>query len=553
MSTATVSLREIAAQWRAARRIYPVYASIVRQFDLGLEPCRDLESPIDRNDPAILEKIAAWFDHVDAKSHAGHLRQALQTAHVAKEDNLRGLLDRFLGKEKRSAADRDKVDFLLVQYFAQCAPHSMHNRELDLDDIAQVLEPVLGETVPQQPRWLEVLDSELSKLKQCQTLHELLDKGILAHVRQLKDEAGDMYFGSAAMLAFTRFNFAARHAFFRLLHADLGAMRHALQELEKRGIKHLDCKAAGLSDKEPLENLAAICHDWKTPFRAPYAAGKPFEQMMKIVLLLEQEAAKPVPVPKPAPKPEAKAAPAAAEKPISKPEAQPAPAAAEKPVSKPQAKPAPIPPPAKKPEAAKAKAQPTASAADSTHEFSFEAADGAVPRELVEAAKQADAANGPSTTEIPVYSAEEQTTPAAAPRKTGLDLQACLEHIAEQLIGEVQPTPTSVATVYYNDTKILLSSWEVSAFTKGGNDAADALQRAVAARTILLESLERKKKGVPAADLPEALKVAHAEIALLQESIARSKERKDIDAAVNLAATCKRMLALIDEAEKPGR
>lgn len=542
MSTATVSLREIAAQWRADRRIYPIYASIVRQFDLGLEPCRDLESPIDRNDPAILEKIAAWFDHVDAKSHAGHLRQALQTAHVAKEDNLRALLNRFLNKEKRSAADRDKVDFLLVQYFAQCAPHSMHNRDLELDDIAQVLEPVLGETVPQQPRWLEVLDSELSKLKQCKTLHELLEKNVLAHVRQLKDEAGDMYFGSAAMLAFTRFNFAARHAFFRLLHADLGAMRCALQELEKRGIKQLDCKAAGLSDKEPLDKLAAICHDWKTPFRAPYAAGKPFEPMMKVARLLEQEAAKPAPAPaKPTPKPEAGAAPVPAAKPVAKPEGK--------------AAPAPAPPAAKKAEAPKAKAQAAAasSAADSTHEFSFESAEGAVPSELVEAAKQAAAANGPSTTEIPVYSAEEQAAPAEAPRKNALDLQACLEHIAEQLIGEVQPTPTSVATVFYNDTKILLSSWEVSAFTKGGNDAADALQRAVAARTILLAAVERKKKGVQAADLPEALKLAHAEIALLQESIARSKERKDIDAAVNLAATCKRMLALIDEAEKLAR
>ncbi len=526
MSTLTVSLREIAAQWRADRRIYPIYASIVRQFELGLEPCRDLESPIDRNDPVILEKIAAWFDQVDAKSHAGHLRQALQTAHVAKEDNLRGLLSRFLSKEKRSAADRDKVDFLLVQYFAQCAPHSMHNRELELDDIAQVLEPVLGEAVPQQPRWLEVLDSELDKLKQCHTLHELLEKAVLAHVRQLKEEAGDMYFGSGAMLAFTRFNFAARHAFFRLLHADLAAMRHALHELEQRGIKHLDCRAAGLSEEEPLQNLAAIGHDWKTPFRAAYAAGKPFEQMLKIGCLLEQEAAKPAPAHEPEP----------AETPAP-PEAKPAGAA-----------PAPA---AKDAEPPKAQAA-AAAQADSTHEFSFETADGKIPTEIIEAARPAANA-GPSTAEIPVYSAEEQVAPVEAPRQPVLDLQACLEHIAEQLIGEVQPTPTSVATVFYNDTKILLSSWEVSAFTKGGNDAADSLQRAVSARTILLEVVERKKKGVLAADLPEALKLAHAEVALLQESIAKSKERKDIDAAVNLAATCKRMLGLIDEAEKLGR
>ncbi len=486
MSTVTASLREIAAQWRAARCIYPIYASIVRQCELGIDPCRHLESPIDRNDPEILENIAAWFDDVDARSHAGHLRQALQTAKVAQEDNLRALLSRFLEKEKKTAADRDKVDFLLVQYFAQCAPHSMHDRELELEDIAQVLEPVLGEMVPHQPRWLEVLDGELARLKQCKTLGELLEKGVLVHVRQLKEEAGEMYFGSGAMLAFTRFNFVARQAFFRLLHADLGNMRRALHELEQRGIKHLDCRVAGLSDKEPLETLAAICHDWKTPFRAPYAAGQPFERMTKVACILQQEAAKPAPAPPP--------------EPVSQ---------APRPAAKPE------------PPAVQEVAKPTAAGVSA-----------GVPVPIVE---------------------EEPAPPAeAAPKRTS-DVQSCLEHIAEQLLDAVQPTPTSVATIHYHDSKVLLSSWEVAAFTKGGNDAADALQRAVAGRTLLLEAVERKKKGVPAADLPEALKLAHAEAALLQESIAKAKERKDIDAAVNLAASCKRLLGLIDEAEKLNR
>lgn len=515
MSTATISLREVAAQWRAARRIYPVYASIVRQFELGIAPCRDLESPIDRNDPEILDKIAAWFDDVDGRSHAGHLRQALQTAHVAKEDNLRGLLERFLNKDKRSADDRDKVDFLLVQYFAQCAPHSMHNRELELDDIAEVLEPVLGETVPQEPRWLAALDGELATLKQCRTLHELLEKGILAHVRRLKEEAGEMYFGSGALLAFTRFNFAARHAFFRLLHADLGSMRHALHELEQRGIKQLDCTAAGMSANESLPSLAAICHDWKTPFRAAYAAGKPFEPMMKVARILEQEAAKPAPAPPPV--------------------VAPAP---------------PLPEPPKNVAAPQPPIETTN--AESTHEISFTNADGKIPTEIMEAAKPV-AGSAPSTTEVPVYNAEQTGVASLQPaRKPMLDVQACLEHIAEQLIGEVQPTPTSVATIHYHDCKVLLSSWEVAAYTKGGNDAADALQRAVAARTLLLEAVERKKKGVLADDLAEAVKLTHAEVAFLQEGIAKAKEQKDIDSAVNLAATCKRMLALMEEAEKLG-
>src|SRR5512140_64776 len=185
MSTTTVSLTEIAAQWRAARRIYPIYAVLVRQSEAGLEPCRDLESPIDRNDPEILARIARWFDDVDESCKPEHLRHALQTGEIAKEENLRGVLRRFLDKQKKTAADRDKIDFLLVQYFAHCAPHSMHNRELDLDDVSQVLEPVLGETVPHQPRWLDVLDDELKVLSECHSLAELLDKKVLHNVRRL--------------------------------------------------------------------------------------------------------------------------------------------------------------------------------------------------------------------------------------------------------------------------------------------------------------------------------------------------------------------------------
>jgi len=507
MSTTTVSLNNIAAQWRAARRIYPVYAIMVRHSELGLEPCRDLESPIDRNQPEVLARIAQWFDFVDEHSRPEHLRQALQTGHVTKEESLRALLRRFLDKQKRSGADRDKIDFLLVQYFAQCAPHSMHNRELDLDDVSQVLEPVLGETVPHQPRWLDVLDDELKVLRECRSLAQLLEKKVLANVRRLKEEAGEQYFAPGAMLAFTRFNFTARHAFFRLLHADLTAMRHALQEIEKRGAKTLDCTSAGLSAKESLESLHRICHDWKTPFRAPYAAGAPFQPMTRVLAILGTAVATLPMKQEPAPAPAAKAQPKAA--------APKSPTQAPKPAEE-----------------------------ASTHEIHFETAQGKISTEIMEAVKQANQQNA-STAEIPVYAAAEPEAPAA-------DVATCVEYIAEQLKDLVQDHPTAVATIHYHETKILLSSWEVAAYTKGRNDAASALQRAVGARAILLDAVERKKKGA-APDLAAVLNLAHAEIGLLQEAIAQAKDAKNIDGAVNLAATCKRLLGLIDETERKGK
>jgi hypothetical protein len=50
--------------------------------------------------------------------------------------------------------------------------------------------------------------------------------------------------------------------------------------------------------------------------------------------------------------------------------------------------------------------------------------------------------------------------------------------------------------------------------------------------------------------LANALDCAHVQAAAIQEHVAKAKDRGDIDAAVSLAATAKRLLSLIDETEK---
>jgi hypothetical protein len=104
------------------------------------------------------------------------------------------------------------------------------------------------------------------------------------------------------------------------------------------------------------------------------------------------------------------------------------------------------------------------------------------------------------------------------------------------------------ATVQMGGAKLMLSSWETAAFVRGGDEASDALQRAVAARALLFQGVEKSKRGQPA-PLGSLLPMAHAEAARIQEQVARAKEARNIDAAVNLAASGKRLLALMEEAE----
>ena len=50
------------------------------------------------------------------------LRQFLQTSSLVNQEGLVNLLQHFLAKTTKTDAIRDKIDFLLVQYFSQLAP-----------------------------------------------------------------------------------------------------------------------------------------------------------------------------------------------------------------------------------------------------------------------------------------------------------------------------------------------------------------------------------------------------------------------------------------------
>jgi hypothetical protein len=97
---------------------------------------------------------------------------------------------------------------------------------------------------------------------------------------------------------------------------------------------------------------------------------------------------------------------------------------------------------------------------------------------------------------------------------------------------------------------VLLSSWEVIAFTKPDSEIAETLQQAVVARAIVSEAVERLKATGEALDLKLAASLGRAEVARLQEGIAQARDARNIDSAVNLAATQKRLLQILDEAAK---
>ncbi|HEX9254015.1 MAG TPA: hypothetical protein VF938_00670, partial [Candidatus Angelobacter sp.] len=277
-TTATLNLGKVAEFWRVARRLYSVYIELDRTFELDLPPCTELEDAVDRPETDACERVLQWFDQVDARVQVWQLRQFLQSTNLQNEENLRYLIARHLDKAQKNEADKDKIDFLLVQYFAHCAPHGL--AETALEEVARVLEPAMGKAPQIFPEWASSLDAKLRKLNESNSLEELQNSGALQEVRELKLAVGDEYFDPSFLVAFTRFNFLARRAFFHAMHIDLHAIRESVNELERLGYATVDCRDAGLTESESLDQVRHVVHQWKTPFRAPYSGGSSFLQLI---------------------------------------------------------------------------------------------------------------------------------------------------------------------------------------------------------------------------------------------------------------------------------
>ncbi len=274
-ASAQASFEEKEAMLSALR---PVYAALVREFVIEVPACPADEAP----SPELVQQAEAWFQQVDAHIQVHQLRQFLQTTPLANEAVLRQLLAHHLHKASKSGSDRDKTDYLLVQYFSLCAPSGMEDADIDIDYVAQVLEPVLGPQQPKLPSWLGSLETILQSAARCLRLSELLHSGVLEQGRKLKTQNAAGYFELSVMVGFARFSFMLRRIFFRLMHDDLNAIQDGLRELERRGVSTIDCRRAQFSAEEPIGRLRMICQSWKVMFHAEYSSGQPLRMLVDL-------------------------------------------------------------------------------------------------------------------------------------------------------------------------------------------------------------------------------------------------------------------------------
>ena len=280
--TPTTPVQDLATRWSVARKLYPVYFEMAREFAIEAKPCAELEAGVETPGKDTVEHANHWLDHLDGAIQVHQLRQFLQTSALVSQEGLVSLLQHFLAKANKNDSIRDKIDFLLVQYFSQIAPAGLNDAEVDLPYVAQAMESVLGQVELKPPVWLNALDRVLDSAHRCKSLDELLHGGVLEQGRKAKGLAGELFYLPVALAAFTRFGYLMRRAFFRLMLGDLNIILDGLTELEDKGITTLDCRRAQFSAQEPIVRLRMICQSWKVMFQAEYSSGSPLRMLVDL-------------------------------------------------------------------------------------------------------------------------------------------------------------------------------------------------------------------------------------------------------------------------------
>ncbi len=286
------SAREL--QWVESRSVFPIYLALAKQLGIPV-PFSQKNLP-DSPDPQLFDEVQGWLDTMDKRVIVYQLRHLLQmTTLNASESGLKSLIERHLRKPTKTHFDRDKIDFLLVQYFALCAPAKIYHKRIELADVAEVIKPILGDAEPAILVWCEPLEEMITALHAFRSLREILKTNFIEQGRRVKESAGNMFYDPSALLAFIRFNFLLRRTLIELMHADLIAIRAGLTLIETSDVRIIDCHKTGLSAAEPVSKVRKLADEWKQPFQKEYterSVNQAFEKLLGLRADVESALAK---------------------------------------------------------------------------------------------------------------------------------------------------------------------------------------------------------------------------------------------------------------------
>ncbi len=281
----------MASRWQTWRRLHPVYCALAREFVLESPPCTDLESVIDVPTAENVAEAEQWFAAMDNRIHIHHLRHFAQTSPLMTEQAVADFLSHTLAKPRKNAEDHDKVDFLAVQLLAMRLPPSASAPNPSLPAVMQLMESVVGSPSGDAPPCVKDLESMIAEADTVKNLNALFTSRIIERSREIKQSSGNDFFQPVALSASARFGYLVRRRFFELMQQDLNAILDGLRELERHGVRTIDCRRAQFGADEPISRIRMICQSWRVMFQAEYSSGQPLCLLVDLKTVVEQAVA----------------------------------------------------------------------------------------------------------------------------------------------------------------------------------------------------------------------------------------------------------------------
>lgn len=525
------------SRWRAARRLYAIYCVFAVQFGLDTPPYDDLEEADVQSDPDFLARVEAWFATIDATLHVAQFRQVLQnTAIASSEEKLQALIERHYSKPEKTETDRDKLDFLLVQYFSLCAPPTLPDSEMRLEDAAEVLAPVLGQFSLDFPEWLRPLDAWVLGIGRISSLSELQSSNLVQQVRQLKIGARHLYYTPVSLVAFTRFSYFMRRAYLRLIHAELKVIDSSLEKLATYGRSVLNCASAQMSSSMPIDELRRFCQSYKKPALPEYSVDTSVLRLIQLRQIVDAALAE-IEVPNDPVLAEIEERCRRVEAELNAMRKLAANLAAER----------------RRTVGEKGDVSPY----EEVLEVPFDLSVTPAPEPVV--AEPEPQAPAPEPAPLPIHPPKQTALPeikvetAPVPRPPeipGPSLTDAMEEIRKKLTAAPRK---GISSLNIAGTALLLTPDEVEAFLRPRDGSSIDLQRSLAARALLLQAVELQKKTAAPELLTKTMQLCRTEAASIQQHSAEAKQANNNSAAAVLNASASQLLSLLRQIERMSR
>jgi hypothetical protein len=250
------------AQWRIARNLFPIYAELVRQSGQCPPPVSSFGAD-DR--PESLDAVRDWFDAVDATCPAAQFRARVDTVVGVNDTAWHAIALHLLAVRRSDPETRKKLAFVLTRYFAICSPPSFLSKSVSRRNVADVLQPLIGDCAEPAFTSPTPADELLHRLEACRGMADLA--AVFSDFTDCDQFFCEPYLAPAALAQATQLHYLFHVVAVEMVQAQTLNILTRLKALREHGVESVECHTG---EKKAVRDLIEFWSKWNVPADVEY-------------------------------------------------------------------------------------------------------------------------------------------------------------------------------------------------------------------------------------------------------------------------------------------